>query len=281
MKKLLLFLLFSLCASAKTIVVGKGKPVHSIRTALSMAKDGDSIIVHSGIYREGNLIIKNSIFFIGKDWPVLDGQQHHEVLSVMADGVVVSGFKIINSGHASLSDPCGIKVYNRKNVTIANNRLDNNFFGIYLQNCNHCVVSNNTIKAYGTQEQSIGNGIHCWKSDALQIHDNNVSGHRDGIYFEFVTASLIKKNYSHGNVRYGLHFMFSNDDSYIGNTFKGNGAGVAVMFTHNVKMYNNTFEENWGDAAYGLLLKEISDSHISGNHFSRNTSGICMEGTAF
>jgi len=53
-----------------------------------------------------------------------------------------------------------------------------------------------------------------------------------------------------------------------------------VMFTRNVKMYNNTFEENWGDAAYGLLLKEISDSHISGNRFVRNTSGICMEGTS-
>ncbi|MFN8165932.1 MAG: hypothetical protein U0X76_07130 [Bacteroidia bacterium] len=50
------------------------------------------------------------------------------------------------------------------------------------------------------------------------------------------------------------------------------------MFTHGVRMYNNTFELNWGDAAYGLLLKEISDSYIQGNHFNRNTTGIYMEG---
>jgi nitrous oxidase accessory protein len=74
--------------------------------------------------------------------------------------------------------------------------------------------------------------------------------------------------------------MFSNDDSYIGNVFKGNGAGVAVMFTKNVKMFNNHFEENWGDSAYGLLLKEISNSHIIGNKFMKNTSGIYMEGTS-
>jgi len=45
-------------------------------------------------------------------------------------------------------------------------------------------------------------------------------------------------------------------------------------------MYNNYFEENWGDSAYGLLLKEISDSYIIGNHFENNTTGIFMEGTS-
>ncbi|HNB81964.1 MAG TPA: NosD domain-containing protein, partial [Chitinophagaceae bacterium] len=54
--------------------------------------------------------------------------------------------------------------------------------------------------------------------------------------------------------------------------------GVAVMFSHGVKMFNNTFDENWGDAAFGLLLKEISDSYVEGNHFRKNTSGIYMEG---
>ena len=53
--------------------------------------------------------------------------------------------------------------------------------------------------------------------------------------------------------------MFSNDDAYITNVFKNNGAGVAVMFTKHVTMINNTFEENWGDAAYGLFLKEDYD----------------------
>jgi hypothetical protein len=29
--------------------------------------------------------------------------------------------------------------------------------------------------------------------------------------------------------------------------------------------------ENWGDAAYGLFLKEISDSYIFGNKFAEKT----------
>ena len=187
---------------------------------------------------------------------------------------------MINSGYGTLDDPCGIKVYNRKNVVIQNNILDNNFFGIYIQNGLKCIVKNNKIRAYGKQEQLIGNGIHCWKSDSLQITANTVSGHRDGIYFEFVTNSVIWRNVSTNNVRYGLHFMFSNDDAYISNVFKNNGAGVAVMFTQRVKMFNNYFEENWGDAAYGLFLKEIADSYIIGHKFDKNTSGIFMEGTS-
>jgi nitrous oxidase accessory protein len=280
MKKLFyIFLLLSSFVQAKVIEVGPNKSIKSIKKAISLAKVGDTVLVQKGVYREGNIIINKRIVFIGKNYPILDGQKKYEVLSIKADGVIVKGFKVIKSGYATLEDPCGIKVYNKKNVVIQNNILDDNFFGIYIQNGVNCIVKNNKVLAYGKEEQRIGNGIHCWKSDSLQIISNTIIGHRDGIYFEFVTNSTIKGNYSSKNVRYGLHFMFSNDDAYISNTFKNNGAGVAVMFTKRVKMFNNLFVENWGDAAYGLFLKEISDSSIIGNRFSKNTSGIHMEGT--
>ena len=72
--------------------------------------------------------------------------------------------------------------------------------------------------------------------------------------------------------------MISHNNAYICNIFRNNGAGVAVMYTHGVKMYNNIFEENQGAASYGLLIKEITDSYIEGNRFTRNTIGIYMEG---
>ena len=73
--------------------------------------------------------------------------------------------------------------------------------------------------------------------------------------------------------------MFSNDDIYFNNIFKSNGAGVAVMFSKNVSMLWNQFHENWGSAAYGILLKEISGGKIERNTFVRNTVGIYMEGS--
>lgn len=283
MKRLIAIILFtsaSFFLYAKKYEVGENKMFKSIKTALDNAQNGDTIFVHKGVYKEGNIIINKEISLIGINFPVLDGQKKYEILSIKSANTVVSGFKVQHSGYATLDDPGGIKVYNTNHVSICNNVLDDNFFGIYLQYCSNCIVKNNRITSYGIEEQQIGNGIHCWKSDSLQIIGNKVTGHRDGIYFEFVTNSVIWRNISTANIRYGLHFMFSNNDSYISNVFKNNGAGVAVMFTNKVKMFNNTFEENWGDAAYGLFLKEISDSYIYGNKFIRNTSGIHMEGTS-
>ncbi len=51
------------------------------------------------------------------------------------------------------------------------------------------------------------------------------------------------------------------------------------MFTKRVIMINNTFEESWGDAAYGVLFKELSDCYLSGNKFYKNTTGIFFDGT--
>lgn len=277
---LIIFLLFSLSLKATTIHVGKKHAIKSVKRGITLAKAGDTLIVHGGWYKEGNIIIDKKIVFLGKDLPVLDGEKKHEVLSIHADSVVVDGFKVIRSAYATITDPCGIKVYNKSHVLIQNNVLDDNFFGIYLQNSQNCIIKNNTLKAYGKEEQKLGNGIHCWKSKDILIIANRIDGHRDGIYFEFVTNSVIWRNIANNNIRYGLHFMFSNDDAYITNVFKNNGAGVAVMFTKNVKMFNNYFEENWGDSAYGLLLKEIADSYIFNNRFARNTSGIYMEGTS-
>ena len=264
---------------AALITVDKSGPYHSIKLALANSKNGDSIVVKGGIYKEGNIIVAKSVTLLGENYPTLDGEKKFEILSIKASHVVVKGFKIIRSGFATLNDPGGIKIYDSRNVSIIENILDDNFFGIYLQYCKNCLVKGNRIQAYGEAEQQIGNGIHCWKSDSLIIEANKISGHRDGIYFEFVTHSVIWRNISTANIRYGLHFMFSNSDAYISNVFKNNGAGVAVMFTQKVKMFNNTFEENWGDAAYGLMLKEISDSFIIGNTFKKNTTGIYMEGT--
>src|SRR5205085_12173672 len=119
---------------------------------------------------------------------------------------------------------------------------------------------NNRISGLTKTEQTSGNGIHLWKCNNMLVKGNNIQGHRDGIYFEFVTNSVIQGNNSHNNIRYGLHFMFSNNDGYIGNTFLDNGAGVAVMYSHHVLMLRNRFVHNWGASAYGILLKEISDA---------------------
>ncbi|MEO7522726.1 MAG: nitrous oxide reductase family maturation protein NosD [Ferruginibacter sp.] len=273
-------LCLSFTAPAKTIRVEKQSSCTTIQQALRAAENGDTILVSAAVYHEKNILINKSIVLIGTGYPVLDGENKYEIISIKADGVVVDGFKIIHSGVSSIVDIAGIKIYDARDVIIRNNTLEDTFFGIYSQSGNNCIIEHNTLTAYGLQEQQSGNGIHCWKCDSMRIIANTIIGHRDGIYFEFVTNSVIWRNSSIKNIRYGLHFMFSHNDAYICNIFQNNGAGVSVMFSHGVKMINNYFKENQGDGSYGILLKEITDSYIENNHFEKNTIAIYAEGAS-
>jgi nitrous oxidase accessory protein len=264
---------------AATIKVGANYPVKSITKALQQAQDGDMIVVDGGVYREGNIAIHKKVILVGVNNPVIDGEKKYEPISIHVPGVTVKGFTVRGSGKSNLMDVAAIKIYNVNDVIIKDNIIDDSFFGIYAQEAKHCTIENNQLKAYGENEVLVGNGIHAWKSDHLRISGNTVHGHRDGVYLEFVTNTEVRDNIVEDNLRYGLHFMFSHDNGYYHNTFSRNGAGVAVMYTRNVRMEYNVFNENWGDASYGLLLKDIMDSHIENNVFAKNTTGILMEGS--
>lgn len=252
---------------------------NSIHNAIAAAETGDTLKIKPGTYKEHDLVIQKKLTIVGEQFPIVDADNKFQAFIIGADGVVIRGIQVQNVGQSSMTDMSGIRIVNAKFVTVTGNRLINTTFAIYLQNASECVVASNFIRSDALNDVTGGNGVHAWKSNKLLIEGNDISGHRDGIYFEFVTDSKITGNVSHGNLRYGLHFMFSHGDIYSKNTFKENGAGVAVMYSHDVTMTNNVFLHNWGEASYGILLKEITDSKIDNNQFTKNTVGIHMEGT--
>jgi len=273
-------IILSTVLSARTIVVGKDQPITSIRKAIELAKEKDTILVQPGVYKEGNIIVNKNIILLGQNYPVLDGEKKFEILTVSGINITIKGFQLQNCGQSAMNDFASIKVIDSKNTLIEDNRVINSFFGIHFGNSSYITIRHNSISGSPTSEQNTGNGIHLWKCNHAVIDNNYVTGHRDGIYFEFVTESTIQNNLSEKNIRYGLHFMFSNSDDYLNNTFNNNGAGVAVMYSHKVKMEGNKFEMNWGPASYGILLKDITDSYIHNNTFYKNSVGIHMEGSS-
>jgi nitrous oxidase accessory protein len=191
----------------------------SIKKAIEISKPGDTLYVQPGIYKEGNIIIEKSLTIIGNNFPVLDGDHKFEIFTVHAHNVTITGLKFINTGIASINDLAAIKVLDSKGLRIINNRFENTFFGIHFSNSTQSWIEDNELLANAEAEHQIGNGIHLWKCDHITINNNTIKGHRDGIYFEFVTNSVILKNTSVENIRYGLHFMFSHYDEYTSNTF--------------------------------------------------------------
>ncbi len=265
---------FALNLQAKT---WKITPTQNLKQTIEQANPYDTLLIQKGLYRVSNILIDKPLTFIGQNFPVLDGQLKNEIFTVKSSDVTIQGIHFENVGMTSMIDWAAVKVLEASNVRILNNRVRNSYFGIYLSASDHCLVQGNDIQGNPKEEQNTAT-VSTRGSDSILIQNNHTEGHRDGIYFEFVTNSTIQHNDSHGNIRYGLHFMFSHNNGYFHNHFHKNGAGVAVMYTKFVTMKHNVFEQNWGGAAYGLLLKDISDSHIEQNVFKTNTVGVYMEG---
>lgn len=268
-----------LSLEARTIEVCAACEQTSLSDAIAIAADGDQILLLPGLYWESEIIVDKSISIIGRDFPVIDGNTTNEILTVEADGVRIEGIEFRNAGKSHIKDLAAIRIRRHDHFTIRNNRIINALFGIYVENGEHGLIEDNVLLGDAKNEMSSGNAIHCWYAEDLIIKNNIVKGYRDGIYLEFVNHTEVIDNFSEGNIRYGLHFMFSNDNGYRCNRFRNNGAGVAVMFSKQIQMQDNVFEYNWGRSAYALLLKEIYDAEISGNLFLHNTIGILLEGS--
>ena len=277
---ILLLLLFSFQLHAREIVVCKACEVKTVKAAVEMAQDGDVIRIKGGTYKENDIrILHKSISIIGENFPVIDAEMKGTAFSIQADNVSLEGLKIINIGKSHTSDFAAVLMAHSNNFRLVNNRLENVFFGFLIEKSSGGFISGNIIRSKAVEEANSGNGIHMWHSKNIRISNNRVSGTRDGIYLEFTGNSIISNNICSENLRYGLHFMFSDHNKYLDNTFERNGAGVAVMYSKFIEMHRNIFRKNWGSAAYGLLLKEISDAELKHNIFEDNTVAISADGT--
>ena len=275
-----LFLSFTFInLNAKSIEVCSSCKITSIIKAIDYAKDHDTILIKKGTYKEFNIIVDKAVTIIGENFPVIDGDLKGEIFTIISNLVTIDGLLIINVGRSYTEDNAAIRVKRSQKFTIQNNIFQNIFFGIYIEKSVSGKIYNNKIIGDAKNEFNSGNGIQLWYSKNVFIEKNTIQNVRDGIYLEFSDYCTVINNISENNLRYGLHFMFSNNDDYRDNLFRNNGSGVAVMFSKKIEMHNNTFQKNWGTASYGLLLKEINDSNIRNNLFEKNTVGINVEGS--
>lgn len=263
---------------AREITVGKESTYSSITEAIERSTEGDTIVVKGGIYNE-NIVVNKKVRLIGENKPVIDGNYRGDVVKIEADEVMIKGFTIRKSGSDLLKDESGIKLVNSTGAIIEGNRLEDVVIGIYLYSSPGNTIENNS--SYGradyTTQETNGNGIHLWKSPNNTIERNHIRNHRDGIYVEFSPGNLIRNNHCERNVRYGLHYMYSDSNTFEGNIFERNGTGSALMYSKNIILKGNTFKDNFGPNSFGMLLKSLNESVAEENLIANNTVGIFMD----
>jgi nitrous oxidase accessory protein len=141
-----IYLLFALATFvtslyAKQIEVCTTCKISTIKEAISIAVDGDEIIIKSGTYKEhGVILINKSVKIRGVGNPIIDGENKETVFSIKANNFSIEGLTIINVGQSYTKDFAAILVSRSNNFSIKNNTLEKVFFGILIEKSHYGIV---------------------------------------------------------------------------------------------------------------------------------------------
>ena len=265
---------------------------------LARAADGATIEVPAGLYR-GPFTIERAVRLHAAGPAHLRGDGRTHTVEIRAADVVLDGFEISGSGLDLGRDHAAVHVSGARAV-IVNNRIHDALHGIYVRQADGARIEGNTIFGTRTVEQAVdplaaratpaegelcevdlnqnrrGNGVHIWNSSGHVIARNTIRHTRDGVYFSFVDRSEVRDNDIAG-VRYGLHYMYSDDNRFEGNVFRDNAAGAALMSSSGIVLRRNRFLASQGHRSYGVLLQTVEGSTLEENEISGNTIGVFFE----
>jgi len=270
-------LLVALCliSSVSSSIARAQDAPFDLQAAIDAARPGDVIQVPPGIYR-GNFVIEKSIALEGTDWPILDaGDEGHVIEVTEAPDVTIRGLIIRNSGARLDKEHAGVAVDKSPRLLVENNRLENTLFGIYIRSSDDSRIAHNVIGAKDLPVPARGDGIRVWYSHNTQVIGNRVDRGRDVVMW-FNNGSVIRDN-EITNGRYGLHFMYCDDNLVEGNRSQGNSVGAFLMYSRRLTLRHNIFANNRGPSGYGVGLKDMDGVEATDNLFSGNRVGLYFD----
>jgi len=249
-----------------------------LQALVDRAQPGDRITVPAGTY-SGDLLIDRALTLVGTGRPVLVGSGTGSVVRIRAAHVTVEGFDIDGRGGGDLGrDTSGIHV-SAPHATVRDCRIRQSLFGIYLREADDATLERNTVTGIpGKDPGEVGSGIHVWDSQRFHLLGNEVVNTRDGFYIQSSSHGEVRGNRAR-DLRYGLHYMFSDDNVFEDNTFENGAAGAALMYSKRLTFRRNRFLHNRGFASVGLLLKACDEVVAEDNLVADNARGIFLEGS--
>ncbi|MCK9285296.1 MAG: nitrous oxide reductase family maturation protein NosD [Rhodocyclaceae bacterium] len=246
-------------------------PGESVAAAVRMAKSGDTVSMQRGNYVE-RLVIDKPLHLIGIERPTLSGGGVGDVIRVKASDVIIEGLIIRDSGSDLGAQNAGIYVEpGSDRIAVRRNVLVYNLFGLWIEKLKDPEVSGNLIAGKrDVASAQRGNGIQLYNTTGAKIIGNHISFARDGIYVDVSHHAVFRGNIMH-HLRYGTHYMNSNDNLWEDNESYLNRGGLALMEVRRQVVRNN---RAWGNTDHGIMLRTIQDSVIENNIAARNSRGF-------
>lgn len=240
-------------------VVAPGEPIQPLLDALP---PGATIRLAQGRH-VGPLRIERPLALLGEAGAVLAGPGTGSVVVVSAPDVRIEGLEITGSGlDTPAMDSAILLTQAAVRARVRSNRLVDNLFGVYVHGAAASVIENNLIS--GRRDLRLpeaGNGVAIWNAPGAQVIGNAIRHGRDGIFVKTSSHNVFANN-TFDELRFAIHYMYTNDSRIVGNRSRGNHVGWAIMYSDRLEIRDNVSD---GDRDHGLMLNSTNRSQVVGN----------------
>lgn len=254
----LLLLATPLGAAEVAVAPGAG----TLANAIAGAAPGDVLSLSPGLYA-GGVTIDRPLRITGPETAVVSGEGQGTVITITAPDVALSGFSVTGSGGQNKDIDAGVKILKGADrAEVRGLTLTDNMHGIDVHGgLDALVTGNDIIGRQNLHMNERGNGIYVWNSPGTRVEGNKVRYGRDGIFSNASRDGTYRNNLFR-DLRFAVHYMYTNTSEVSGNISIGNHLGYAIMFSNRVVVKNNL---SLNDRDHGLLLNYANSSDIAGN----------------
>ena len=302
---MLLFLIST--ASAATLDVGPKAKYNTIQKAVDASKDGDTIRVAPGTYKENVKIDNKTISLIGTKYPTVYGFGFEsEDYVEFTHSLNINGFKISRYGVTfadSLSSPapittvrnnyflnCNITLIHRKaGISVINNQFIGPNAGIRAYESSYDKVTGNKfinceeaamirlgsiMKLSGNTFTKCGNCVYSCEAYFGEVSDNKFSQCQEGLGFTgYTEVNKISAN-SFTKCGTGLSVSESKVHDVVGNTFSQCKNGLYAESLFNIPTFDHVTKNTFTKCDVGVTLKGVPIDPFTGNKYINNKKNI-------
>lgn len=243
----------------------------ALQGALVRAVEGDELILAPGRHA-GPVRIEIPLTLRGEPGAMIDAGGQGSVVTVDAPGVTVASLILTGSGRSHQDIDSGVLLTKKaRGAQVLDNQIVGNLYGVDIHGARDARVAGNRITGLRLARMNDrGNGVYVWNAPGSVVEDNEIRYGRDGIF-----SNISKRNTYRNNVmrdlRFAIHYMYTNDSEIAGNVSIGNHLGFALMYSDRITARDNISIK---DRDYGLMLNYTKSSDIFGNLVTKG-AGKC------
>lgn len=249
--------------------VGIGMDHTTINSALEHSRDGDTIIIHEGIYEE-SIIVEKSVEITAADGAsvTIDGIGNDTTVDISGDGVLFNGINVTNStyginiegksvsvkGCSIYSTEVALISYETDGVSVSDLSIWNTDIGIEIWSSNGSSFKD--ISIYGPRER----GIRLVGSGYITIANTTIE---EPGYHPIYISNSESITMENSSLLGGIHGLFIFGSRQISLHDNHISRGIGIQGDEQCMFDSHSFLNNTADSGEILFLVGNSGEHIS------------------